>query len=300
MSYQYLSVGLLSFQFLKDANSQYLVSPLVSYELQGRRNLKEVTPSADHYLSFIQKYVSGIFSSVSELKTYFVNVIGDQGTHLFLSDLKQVQLSREKSIGEFYATESDIKLNQQLFEIDNLPLGENSIEISLKNYLRHLYVQYPPGMSVKLNGSLIDIKNPFDIIQQKQSESYVGIKAENFKIQIIKKDEVQSTQDLSLVKMNLQGMLLYRRNRLIRRVQGIFGSVANNFIPTDKKTIAVKKENEEDQLQTVEVYKLNGIVSVFQSKSQTSVDKNNITEQAIVKAIREHLKEYELANEGKQ
>ncbi len=41
-------------------------------------------------------------------------------------------------------------------------------------------------------------------------------------------------------------------------------------------------------------FKQNGIVSVFKSKSSTTIDKRDITETLLLKAIKESLKEFNL------
>lgn len=79
-----------------------------------------------------------------------------------------------------------------------------------------------------------------------------------------------------LIQLNLQGMLLYRGNRLIRRLQGTFGSEQSELTPSKDVLLVSKDDNEGVNEEEYKVYQVNGIVSVFKSKSSTTIDKRVI------------------------
>jgi hypothetical protein len=49
----YLSIGLLSYKFLKDTESPFLVAPIVSFELKNNYIVKNLTQSPEHFLNII-------------------------------------------------------------------------------------------------------------------------------------------------------------------------------------------------------------------------------------------------------
>lgn len=67
---------------------------------------------------------------------------------------------------------------------------------------------------------------------------------------------------------NLQGVLIYRGNRLIRRIECPFGQ-------------------NEDELKSQRIKNQHAIVSVFKSKSQTTMDKADFQEKSIIKNIKQ-------------
>lgn len=125
-----------------------------------------LTPNPDHFLNWICQYSSSIFPTVADLKSYATNIMGEQGTHLFITDLKSFTLKKEGSpVKELIPTDGDIKLNLEVLgdpsEREALIFQENSIETSLKTYLKFLYIEYPSNVVVKINGKAIETKNPY-------------------------------------------------------------------------------------------------------------------------------------------
>lgn len=51
-----MSIALLSFKFIQDSGSQFLVAPLVTYELRNKKIMKCLTPNPDKFLSMIANY----------------------------------------------------------------------------------------------------------------------------------------------------------------------------------------------------------------------------------------------------
>lgn len=63
-SSQYLSIALLSIEFIKDAGSNFLIAPLISYEIRNMKIIKCLTPNPDSYLGLILKYSFGLFTNI--------------------------------------------------------------------------------------------------------------------------------------------------------------------------------------------------------------------------------------------
>lgn len=78
---------------------------------------------------------------------------------------------------------------------------------------------------------------------------------------------------------NLDGVMIYRGNRLVRRLESVFG--------------------EDDEIQLGKCaggHKFNAIVSVFKSRSQTTIDKRDFTEKLIIKKVKEWFRVYSSAS----
>lgn len=111
---QFLSIALISEQFLKDSSSQFLIAPLVSFEMKNKKIYKELTPKADHFLKLIARYTIHVFSNAEEIKTYALNIMSEQGTHIFVTDLRQVSPRKgEDPVEEFISVESQVLENDQ-------------------------------------------------------------------------------------------------------------------------------------------------------------------------------------------
>jgi hypothetical protein len=75
----------------------------------------------------------------------------------------------------------------------------------------------------------------------------------------------------------LQGVLVYRGNRLIRRLETVIGEDEDQML-----TQSMRKQNQEGFK-----FKMNAIVSVYKSRSSTTLDKRDFTEKLIVRKIKE-------------
>lgn len=61
-----------------------------------------------------------------------------------------------------------------------MPLKENSIEGSLRTYLQYLYIEYPPNVVIKINGIIVDLKNPYAEIKKTYPNSLGGNKTDRY------------------------------------------------------------------------------------------------------------------------
>jgi hypothetical protein len=56
-SSQFLSIGLLSYNFIKHSSTPFLVAPIICFELRNKKPIKEITPQPYHFLDLIVKYI---------------------------------------------------------------------------------------------------------------------------------------------------------------------------------------------------------------------------------------------------
>ena len=61
-SSQYLSIGLLSYKFLQKCNSQFLVAPMIAFEIRNKKIYRPLTPNPYYFLEIMAKYTGPLFS----------------------------------------------------------------------------------------------------------------------------------------------------------------------------------------------------------------------------------------------
>ena len=83
-----VSIGLLSLKFIADAGLNYIVAPVVSYEVLNDEVFKSHTPFPEHITSLILKYCKPLFASEYDLKWYVLNNMKRDGTEIFLMNLR--------------------------------------------------------------------------------------------------------------------------------------------------------------------------------------------------------------------
>lgn len=71
------------------------MAPLVIVEIKNKRFLKPITPCIYHFLDIISKYTAPKFTKGEQLLTYGQNIMPEQGTHLFIFDLKTKSVSKD-------------------------------------------------------------------------------------------------------------------------------------------------------------------------------------------------------------
>ena len=85
---QYLTIGLISVQFHRDLYEEYLNIPIICYQIKNQETFLPITESPDLIFSVMKKYIHDCFGSEKDLKSYAINKMGRQGTHIFITDLK--------------------------------------------------------------------------------------------------------------------------------------------------------------------------------------------------------------------
>jgi hypothetical protein len=79
----------------------------------------------------------------------------------------------------------------------------------------------------------------------------------------------------------LQGVLIYRGNRLIRRLESVIGEDDDLLI-----TQSIKKDSNKTPSSDFAYHK-NAIVSVFKSRSHTTLDKKDFSDKLIIRKVKE-------------
>ncbi len=86
----YISIGLISSEFMKKADSLngFLTAPIISYEIRNKKISKCLTPEPDHFLSLISQFTKAKFTQGDHILQYALNSLGDMGaTHIFMFNL---------------------------------------------------------------------------------------------------------------------------------------------------------------------------------------------------------------------
>ncbi len=112
-----------------------------------------------------------------------MNLMGDNGTVLILTDLYSHQYTKgSEQEFEIGYTHNDIKINPKLYEKECSP---GLFESSLRDYLKFLYVEYPLNVKISINGSEVDLINPYNKLKNDFSNVFFGEKTEKFAVQIL-------------------------------------------------------------------------------------------------------------------
>eukprot|EP00347_Sterkiella_histriomuscorum_P007476 403348772 len=313
---QYLSIALLSIKFVEDASSQFLVCPIIAFELKNKKIIKNLTPQPEHFLNKISHYTQPLFESGEKIQQYAMNGTGDCGTYIIMLDLCQQSFSKQDNHQEIGASSNDIKLNPKCFVNE---CQEDLIENSLRTYLKYLYVEQPESVRVILNGQQVDMQNPYSALKLKMPHVFTGDRQEKFAAQIlnedmlkqsyeqVKSEQITENQEDQIMEQTkeedpnqwlkdlaqLQGILVYRgTGRLIRRIENVFGEdedyrLQNSFKYEDIDGVQKK------------IFKKNGIISVFKSKSSTLIDKRDFSDKQIIKRMRQWMREKDAAQNVK-
>ena len=73
---QYLTVGLISVELHRDTGEEYLVVPLICYQIKNNETFVPLTPSTAQVFKLMNKYIQPLFESETELQDYALNSMG--------------------------------------------------------------------------------------------------------------------------------------------------------------------------------------------------------------------------------
>lgn len=62
----------------------------MAFELRNKKITKHLTPNAFHFLEIIANYTGSTFSKGESILMYALNLMGDNGTSIFISDIKNL------------------------------------------------------------------------------------------------------------------------------------------------------------------------------------------------------------------
>lgn len=100
----YVSVGLLSQNFIEDAGLSYLVAPLVSFKVQNQTTFIPLTPFSEKLLKVIVRYTGSLFDQ--DIRHYVCNFLQNDGTEIFIQNLRNPTQAINE--GELNPLEDDI------------------------------------------------------------------------------------------------------------------------------------------------------------------------------------------------
>lgn len=95
-----VSVGLISLKFLHDANTNFLIAPLVCWKIRKPTvfGWEPITPFSSEVFSFIARYAAPLFKSENDFKDYVMKNFGEHGTEIFIMHLKTLGSKYSKEL----------------------------------------------------------------------------------------------------------------------------------------------------------------------------------------------------------
>ncbi|XP_062116233.1 protein MICRORCHIDIA 6-like [Humulus lupulus] len=243
------SIGLLSYTFLRKANYDRIVVPMVHYEFNTSTGTLDFLHGKEHFMSNLLMLLQwSPFATEAELLKQFDD-IGSQGTKVIVYNL----WANDDGIVEldFNTDPKDIIISGDTRKIQTIPAWKsvneqhigNRYHYSLRVYLSILYLRIPASFRIILRGEVVehhnianDLKFPQFIVYKPQNAGAV---------------EGQIITTIGFLKeapnVNIHGFNIYHKNRLIlpfwqvvsyadSRGRGVVGVLETNFIePTHNK-----------------------------------------------------------------
>ena len=263
-----VSIGLISINLQKEISNDFILTPIINYKIEkseSKNKKNKYIPQSNYplqCLDLILQQINFIFETKDKLYEYLDSF--ENGTHLFLYDLKKINDEYEF---EFNKEKYDIYYNTFYEELgfdDNLK--QMLIDISLVQYLNFIQIKHINAkiyifgkelnlnnlyqdvfLSASLSNDLIKIKNLKNEIDENKTnciyiegEEYKGILFNEEFLNSLGQNPIYNVDDLLDKDNYFNGILIYRENDLICRVdQSNFGDLSyfiNKFIKGKKKS----------------------------------------------------------------
>jgi hypothetical protein len=234
-----VSLGLISKNLQIKMDTDFILTPVVNYSYEVNKYYPKSNFSQQS-LNIILNEIKFIYHDCDKLFDHIESF--ETGTHIFLYDLKQVS-SNKNDVNKlnnyellFDFNDRDILFNCFDSQIDD----RRFIDCSLLNYIKFLYLS-EPNIDISILGRKVDMTNPYmDIFMQgKESviqkvNSSLKISNNDSDIVIIDNDIYKGVlfnkkyfEDKGLDMNSFNGILLYKENRLISRLdQSKLGDIA--------------------------------------------------------------------------
>jgi len=262
------SIGLISINLQKEISNDFILTPIINFKIEkseSKNKKNNYIPQSNYplqCLDLILQQINFIFESKEKLYEYLDSF--ENGTHIFLFDLKKINDEYEF---EFNKEKYDIYYNTFYEELgfdDNLK--QMLIDISLVQYLNFIQIKHINAkiyifgkelnlnnlyqdvfLSASLSNDLIKIKNLKNEIDENKTnciyiegEEYKGILFNEEFLNSLGQNPIYNVDDLLDKDNYFNGILIYRENDLICRVdQSNFGDLSyfiNKFIKGKKKS----------------------------------------------------------------
>jgi hypothetical protein len=262
------SIGLISINLQKEISNDFILTPIINFKIEkseSKNKKNNYIPQSNYplqCLDLILQQINFIFESKEKLYEYLDSF--ENGTHIFLFDLKKINDEYEF---EFNKEKYDIYYNTFYEELgfdDNLK--QMLIDISLVQYLNFIQIKHINAkiyifgkelnlnnlyqdvfLSASLSNDLIKIKNLKNEIDENKTnciyiegEEYKGILFNEEFLNSLGQNPIYNVDDLLDKDDYFNGILIYRENDLICRIdQNNFGDLSyfiNKFVKGKNKS----------------------------------------------------------------
>ena len=262
------SIGLISINLQKEISNDFILTPIINYKIEkseSKNKKNKYIPQSNYplqCLDLILQQINFIFETKDKLYEYLDSF--ENGTHLFLYDLKKINDEYEF---EFDKEKYDIYYNTFYEELGfDENLKQMLIDISLVQYLNFIQIKHINAkiyifgkelnlknlyqdifLSASLSNDLIKIKNLKNEFDENKTnciyiegEEYKGILFNEEFLNSLGQNPIYNVDDLLDKDDYFNGILIYRENDLICRIdQTNFGDLSyfiNKFVKGKNKS----------------------------------------------------------------
>ena len=262
------SIGLISINLQKEISNDFILTPIINFKIEkseSKNKKNNYIPQSNYplqCLDLILQQINFIFESKEKLYEYLDSF--ENGTHIFLFDLKKINDEYEF---EFNKEKYDIYYNTFYEELGfDENLKQMLIDISLVQYLNFIQIKHINAkiyifgkelnlnnlyqdvfLSASLSNDLIKIKNLKNEIDENKTnciyiegEEYKGILFNEEFLNSLGQNPIYNVDDLLDKDDYFNGILIYRENDLICRIdQTNFGDLSyfiNKFVKGKNKS----------------------------------------------------------------
>ncbi len=263
-----VSIGLISINLQKEISNDFILTPIINYKIEkseSKNKKNKYIPQSNYplqCLDLILQQINFIFETKDKLYEYLDSF--ENGTHLFLYDLKKINDEYEF---EFDKEKYDIYYNTFYEELGfDENLKQMLIDISLVQYLKFIQIKHINAkiyifgkelnlknlyqdifLSASLSNDLIKIKNLKNEFDENKTnciyiegEEYKGILFNEEFLNSLGQNPIYNVDDLLDKDDYFNGILIYRENDLICRIdQTNFGDLSyfiNKFVKGKNKS----------------------------------------------------------------
>ena len=279
--------------------------PKSNYPLESLNLILEEIPflfkDKETLMNYFEKFESGTHIYLFDLRTKNKNEIG------YLKTIKEDNELNKKIISNyellFEQDDNDILLNENL-DI-NEDFRKNTIDFSFKKYLKFFFLKHDKKLNIFLFGKKLDIDNPYYNIKSLASDGNNIIKITNLNYKSEKEKEIDCfdiegneykgilfnekfidgiknstniTIDEIKEKDYLNGVLFYKNNILINRMNQLFFGDINFFI---KKMMNIDDDNEIGGKINKNIFKRNGYIELPDDSYELQFNNMEIKDQAL-------------------
>ena len=262
------SIGLISINLQKEISNDFILTPIINFKIEkseSKNKKNKYIPQSNYplqCLDLILQQINFIFETKDKLYEYLDSF--ENGTHLFLYDLKKINDEYEF---EFDKEKYDIYYNTFYEELGfDENLKQMLIDISLVQYLNFIQIKHINAkiyifgkelnlknlyqdifLSASLSNDLIKIKNLKNEFDENKTnciyiegEEYKGILFNEEFLNSLGQNPIYNVDDLLDKDDYFNGILIYRENDLICRIdQTNFGDLSyfiNKFVKGKNKS----------------------------------------------------------------